>query len=107
MTDLGVLYRKNKTLKFSKKKNYIEESVRQLSDHPKPLLTRNDPLQLKSFLIKEEGHLAVNHALITESWFIHQISVPVSLELKDTEVQAYRTDPVQVRSYPELFRRGL
>ncbi|KAK7377636.1 hypothetical protein VNO80_03065 [Phaseolus coccineus] len=29
------------------------------------------------------------------SWFIHQTSVPVSLELKDTEVRAYRTDPVQ------------
>ncbi|KAL4370587.1 hypothetical protein AHAS_Ahas06G0080700 [Arachis hypogaea] len=27
-------------------------------------------------------------------------AVPVSLELKDTVVRAYRTDPVQVRSYP-------
>ncbi|CAL5188248.1 unnamed protein product [Lathyrus oleraceus] len=42
--------------------------------------------------------LAVNHALITRSRFIHQTYVPVSLEIKDTVVRAYRTDPVQVRS---------
>ncbi|XLR25892.1 hypothetical protein HN51_039123, partial [Arachis hypogaea] len=29
-------------------------------------------------------------------------SVPVSLELKDTVVRAYRTDPVQVRSCPSI-----
>ncbi|XLR68089.1 hypothetical protein S83_018761 [Arachis hypogaea] len=29
-------------------------------------------------------------------------SVPVSLELKDTVVRAYRTDPVQVRSCPSV-----
>ncbi|CAI8588518.1 unnamed protein product [Vicia faba] len=41
--------------------------------------------------------LAVNHALITRSCFIHQTYVPVSFEIKDTVVRAYRTDPVQVR----------
>ncbi|KAK8555363.1 hypothetical protein V6N13_045896 [Hibiscus sabdariffa] len=40
-----------------------------------------------------------NHALITQPQFINQTWNPVSLELKDTEVRAYRTDPVQVRSY--------
>ncbi|XLU52971.1 hypothetical protein S245_047619, partial [Arachis hypogaea] len=33
------------------------------------------------------------------SLFIHQTLVPVSFELKDTVVRAYRTDPVQVRSW--------
>ncbi|KAL4370577.1 hypothetical protein AHAS_Ahas06G0079700 [Arachis hypogaea] len=33
-------------------------------------------------------------------FFRCQTAVPVSLELKDTVVRAYRTDPVQVRSYP-------
>ena len=42
--------------------------------------------------------VAVNHALIIRSRFINQTWFPVSLELKDTEVRAYRTDPVQVRS---------
>ena len=55
----------------------------------------NDPLQPWS----SEEDLAVNHALIARSWFIHQVWFPVSLELKDTEVRAYRTDPVQVRSW--------
>ncbi|OMO66684.1 hypothetical protein COLO4_30452 [Corchorus olitorius] len=39
---------------------------------------------------------AVNHALITRSWSINQTRDPVSFVLKDTEVRAYRTDPVQV-----------
>ncbi|GFS33366.1 hypothetical protein Acr_00g0027960 [Actinidia rufa] len=39
---------------------------------------------------------AVNHALAVRSCFIHQTWEPVSLEFKDTEVRAYRTDPVQV-----------
>ncbi|KAK8546705.1 hypothetical protein V6N13_067900 [Hibiscus sabdariffa] len=43
---------------------------------------------------------ASNHALITQSGVINQTWNPVSLELKDTEVRAYRTDPVQVRSCP-------
>ncbi|ESW33695.1 hypothetical protein PHAVU_001G090900 [Phaseolus vulgaris] len=47
---------------------------------------------------EDKTHLTINHGLITGSWFIHQTSDPVSLELKDTEVRAYRTDPVQVRS---------
>ncbi|XLR64328.1 hypothetical protein S83_015000, partial [Arachis hypogaea] len=34
------------------------------------------------------------------SLFINQTLVSVSLELKDTDVRAYRTDPVQVRSWP-------
>ncbi|KAK7378247.1 hypothetical protein VNO80_03685 [Phaseolus coccineus] len=58
-------------------------------------MTGNDPLQLRVCFIRRETHLTINHALITGSWFIHQTSVPVSLELKDTEVRAYRTDPVQ------------
>ena len=37
-------------------------------------------------------------ALITQPLFINQTWDPVSLELKDTEVRSYRTDPVQVRS---------
>ncbi|GFY84743.1 hypothetical protein Acr_03g0015170 [Actinidia rufa] len=41
---------------------------------------------------------AVNHALVKRSCFIHQTWEPVSLEVEDTEVRAYRTDPVQVRS---------
>ncbi|KAK8997501.1 hypothetical protein V6N11_012060 [Hibiscus sabdariffa] len=43
---------------------------------------------------------ASNHALITQSQLINQTWNPVSLELKDKEVRAYRTDPVQVRSCP-------
>ncbi|KAK8635955.1 hypothetical protein V6N13_004666 [Hibiscus sabdariffa] len=45
-----------------------------------------------------------NHALITQSQFINQTWDTVSLELKDTEVRAYRTDPVQVRSCPVSSR---
>ncbi|KEH27642.1 hypothetical protein MTR_5g024973 [Medicago truncatula] len=54
----------------------------------------------RSSTAEDDAHiiLAVNHALITRSWFIHQTYVPVSLEIKDTVVRSYRTDPVQVRS---------
>ncbi|AES81159.1 hypothetical protein MTR_7g089250 [Medicago truncatula] len=38
---------------------------------------------------------SVNHALIARSSFIIQTYVPVSLEIKDTVVRSYRTDPVQ------------
>ena len=55
----------------------------------------NDPLQHWP----TEAGQAINHALIARPLFIHQTEVPVSLELKDTEVRAYRTDPVQVRSW--------
>ncbi|XP_051135974.1 uncharacterized protein LOC127254752 isoform X3 [Andrographis paniculata] len=36
-----------------------------------------------------------NHALVEQPWFIHQTGFLASLELKDAEVRAYRTDPVQ------------
>jgi len=42
---------------------------------------------------------AVNHALVQWPCLINQTWFPVSLELKDTVVRAYRTDPVQVRSW--------
>lgn len=38
------------------------------------------------------------HALVARPWFINQTEVPVSLEVEDTGVRAYGTDPVQVRS---------
>ena len=50
---------------------------------------------------------AVNHALITQPLFINQTWDPVSLELKDTEVRSYRTDPVQVRSWPWANRGSI
>ena len=43
--------------------------------------------------------VAVNHTLIARPYFINQGLGPVSLVIKDTEVRAYRTDPVQVRSF--------
>ncbi|KAK8712543.1 hypothetical protein V6N13_147780 [Hibiscus sabdariffa] len=46
------------------------------------------------------SHQTSNHALIIQPQFINQAWNPVSLELKETEVRAYRTDPVQVRSCP-------
>ena len=75
-----------------------------LSDNCKTTLaraearTRNDPL----LHLPPDNRAArvVNHALVKQSYFIHQTWFPVSLELKDTEVRAYRTDPVQVRSWP-------
>ena len=41
---------------------------------------------------------AVNHAQAGQPWLMVQAWFPVSLEIKDTEVRAYRTDHVQVRS---------
>ncbi|KVI08344.1 hypothetical protein Ccrd_013300 [Cynara cardunculus var. scolymus] len=41
---------------------------------------------------------SVNHALVTWSWFINLTWVSVFLGIKNAEVRAYRTDPVQVRS---------
>jgi hypothetical protein len=35
-----------------------------------------------------EGHQAVTHAMITQSWFLKQGKVPVSLVIKDTEVRS-------------------
>ncbi|KAI4352904.1 hypothetical protein L6164_007111 [Bauhinia variegata] len=49
------------------------------------------------------GHQINNHAPVNRSHLIHQALVPVSLKLKDTEVRAYRTDPVQVRSCSLFF----
>ena len=76
----------------------ILKPVRQPCDHPnQPKPVENDPLQ---FGASNRDNEAVNHALIALSWFIHQVWGPVSLVSKDTEVRSYRTDPVQVRSYP-------
>ncbi|MFS7899771.1 hypothetical protein Hanom_Chr00s077626g01791911 [Helianthus anomalus] len=47
-------------------------------------------------MVKTMG--SVNHALVTWSWLINQTWVSVFLGIKNTEVRAYRTDPVQVRS---------
>ena len=79
-------------------KKVLGESVRQPLDHPNR--SRN---QLRTILYgrgrpKQDQPGAVNHALVKRSRFIHQTWEPVSLEVKDTEVRAYRTDPVQVRS---------
>ena len=85
--------------KILDEKNVLE-SVRQPCDHPKPHgCGENDPLLPKGDTLQEGIIQAINHAPITRSRFIHQTMVPVSLELKDTEVRAYRTDPVQVRSW--------
>jgi len=79
-----------------------------LSDNPATIPSRKD--WERSSTVEDEvlstnkaHHPTVNHALITGPSFIHQTAVPVSLELKDTDVRAYRTDPVQVRSWPKLF----
>ncbi|KVH94232.1 hypothetical protein Ccrd_003730, partial [Cynara cardunculus var. scolymus] len=42
--------------------------------------------------------VSVNHALATGFWLINQTWVAVSLGIKNTEVRAYRTDPVQITS---------
>ncbi|KAL8159461.1 hypothetical protein V2J09_000998 [Rumex salicifolius] len=52
----------------------------------------DDPLQLGPW---QEPWTAVNHAKDARPRVINQTWFPVSLELKDTEVRAYRTDPVQ------------
>ena len=70
------------------------ESVRQLH---KTILYGSHG-QHKVLVWPTQGYRAVNHALVMQSWFIHQTWSPASLEIKDTEVRAYRTDPVQVRS---------
>ena len=79
----------------SEKKKRVWESVRQPCDQP------SRGTRLRTILCgtthPKMGETN-NHALITRSWIIHQTWYPVSLELKDTEVRAYRTDPVQVRS---------
>ncbi|MFS8001672.1 hypothetical protein Hanom_Chr13g01193101 [Helianthus anomalus] len=51
--------------------------------------------------------VSVNHALVTWFWFINQTWVSVFLGIKNTEVRAYRTDPVQVRSCIFLCRWSL
>ncbi|KAL8232942.1 hypothetical protein R6Q57_002720 [Mikania cordata] len=38
---------------------------------------------------------SVNHALVKRSQFINQTWVSVFFGIKNTEVRAYRTDPVQ------------
>ncbi|THG20359.1 hypothetical protein TEA_026657 [Camellia sinensis var. sinensis] len=45
-------------------------------------------------------HRATNHALVMRLLFIHQILGPDSFELRNSETQSYRTDPVQVRLSP-------
>ncbi|KAK8498940.1 hypothetical protein V6N12_044670 [Hibiscus sabdariffa] len=85
-------------LRAHKGKKKKGESVRQLCDHP------SSQGKLGTILSDQDGptrsNQISNHALITQPQFINQTWNPVSLELKDTEVRAYRTDPVQVRSYP-------
>jgi len=77
------------------------ESVRQPCDPSRSVELGRE----RSSTAKDDAHiiLAFNHALITRSWFIHQTYVPVSLEIKDTVVRSYRTDPVQVRSCFEVL----
>ncbi|KAL8158842.1 hypothetical protein V2J09_000379 [Rumex salicifolius] len=53
----------------------------------------DDPLQQGP---RPEPWTAVNHAKDARPRVINQTWDPVSLELKDTEVRAYRTDPVQI-----------
>nr|ABN09802.1 hypothetical protein MtrDRAFT_AC167711g44v2 [Medicago truncatula] len=68
-------------------------------DHPNQTgLAENDHLQSTYDDSRRSHHRTVNHALITRSQILIQIYVPVSLEIKDTVVRSYRTDPVQVRS---------
>ncbi|WZY82770.1 hypothetical protein YC2023_029154 [Brassica napus] len=52
------------------------------------------PRQLRNF----KRVVTIKQAPVAWSWFIHQGFGSVSLEIKDTEVRADRTDPVQVRS---------
>ena len=81
---------------YRRLKKKEKESVRQLQDHP------SQRLWLRTILHCLNGQLtklAVNHALVMQSRFIHQTWSPASFEIKDTEVRAYRTDPVQVRSW--------
>ncbi|KAK9015618.1 hypothetical protein V6N11_006717 [Hibiscus sabdariffa] len=69
----------------------------QLRDHPsESRQAENDPLAVKGD--PTMSHQTSTHARITKLLIINQTSNPVSLELKNTEVRAYRTDPVQVRS---------
>ncbi|KAK8635956.1 hypothetical protein V6N13_004667 [Hibiscus sabdariffa] len=76
---------------------------------------RADPVQhhilagLNQNLSKHTGKFQAelqtnNHALTTQSRFINQTWDAVSLELKDTEVRAYRTDPVQHSSYDSRIK---
>ena len=74
------------------------ESLSEPSDHRSQTTDFERSSTAQDGSVPEEEHQAVNHALIKGSRFIHQTSVPVFLDLKDTEVPAYRTDPVQVRS---------
>ncbi|KAK8630733.1 hypothetical protein V6N13_079513 [Hibiscus sabdariffa] len=81
----------------AEKELYSWESVRQLRDHPsESRQAENDPLAVKGD--PTMSHQTSTHARITKLLIINQTSNPVSLELKNTEVRAYRTDPVQVRS---------
>ncbi|MFS7953899.1 hypothetical protein Hanom_Chr07g00624021 [Helianthus anomalus] len=44
-----------------------------------------------------------NHALVTWSWLVKQTWVSIFLGIKNTKVRAYRTYPVQVRSWGLYF----
>ena len=78
------------------------EPVRQPYNHPSwasPSWERSSTVWSPS-----NGRIkAVNHALIARPWFFNQVWGPVSLVSKDTEVRSYRTDPVQVRSWPMVL----
>uniref|UniRef100_A0A0D3DFB1 Uncharacterized protein n=1 Tax=Brassica oleracea var. oleracea TaxID=109376 RepID=A0A0D3DFB1_BRAOL len=71
-----------------------------LSDNRATTLARSRPDQIAILYSSDSPKtiLAVNHTQIARPCFINQGLGPVSLEIKDTEVRTYRTDPVQVRS---------
>ncbi|ONK76750.1 uncharacterized protein A4U43_C03F31720 [Asparagus officinalis] len=52
-------------------------------------------LRMILYSFDQESATTVNHALSPRPRVIHQTDWHVSLELKDTVVRAYRTDPVQ------------
>nr|ABN09822.1 hypothetical protein MtrDRAFT_AC167711g28v2 [Medicago truncatula] len=86
-------------VEFRKKKRKKGGEICQDSRVTTPTrLAENDHLQSTHDDSRGSHHRTVNHALITRSQILIQIYVPVSLEIKDTVVRSYRTDPVQVRS---------
>ncbi|KAG5043275.1 hypothetical protein JHK87_007190 [Glycine soja] len=66
-------------------------------------VSKNDPLQHKMRHLQREAHQAVNHALITRSWFIHQTDMEggmVSYNIHSpyclaTRMSVSKKDPLQ------------
>ncbi|CAJ1790095.1 unnamed protein product [Sphenostylis stenocarpa] len=87
-----------------------KEFWRGLSDNPVTIPSHGHDERLGTILYSQQYHCSkekvirpfINHDLITGANVIHQTTVPVSLDLKDTEVRAYRTDPVQVSSSDDV-----